>query len=138
MIHGVKNAKLFNFAADTSSSIAHKDLEFVKNKLEEDADAILSFMASNGLVANQSKTVLMIMNNKITREEETLVKVRVRETLIEQEKSLKLLGIMIEENQGWKEHFMGKNGLISFLNKRLITIRRVGNQLSKSNFLRLA
>ena len=95
-------------------------------------------MASNGLVANQSKTVLMIMNNKITREEETLVKVRVRETLIEQEKSLKLLGIMIEENQGWKEHFMGKNGLISFLNKRLITIRRVGNQLSKSNFLRLA
>ena len=42
-----KNAKIFNYADDTSSSLAHKDLEFVKRKLEEDADAILSYVVSS-------------------------------------------------------------------------------------------
>jgi hypothetical protein len=33
-------------------------------KLEEDSKTILQFMASNGLVANEFKTVFMIINSK--------------------------------------------------------------------------
>ena len=35
-----------------------------KLKLEEDSKNILQFMASNGLVANESKTVCMMINSK--------------------------------------------------------------------------
>ena len=37
-------------------------------KLEEDAKNILEFMASNGLLANPSKKVFMMLNNKKTTE----------------------------------------------------------------------
>ena len=51
--------------------------------IEEDADAILRYVASNGLVANQSKTVLMIMNRKKDKNNEAdLVKIRVGNTMI--------------------------------------------------------
>ncbi len=33
-------------------------------KLEDDSKIILQFMVSNGLVANESKTVFMMINNK--------------------------------------------------------------------------
>ena len=58
----VKNSKMTNYADDTSSSCSGKDEDEVIGKLEEDAIEILSFMASNGLVANPSKTEFMIMN----------------------------------------------------------------------------
>ena len=38
-------------------------IEEVIAKLEEDAELVLRFMASNGLVANASKTSLMILNH---------------------------------------------------------------------------
>ena len=106
--------------------------------LEEDADAILNFMASNGLVANQKKTVFMLLNHKIHDADELPIRIRVGENLIAQEKTTKLLGVMIEDNQGWKEQFYGKNGLISSLNKRLFAIGRVAQQIPHDKLIQLA
>jgi hypothetical protein len=38
--------------------------QVVIKQLEEDAKSILEFIASNGLVANPSKTVFMMLNSK--------------------------------------------------------------------------
>ena len=51
---------MYNYAGDTTSDIAHRHLELVIKLLEEDADAILKFMASNGLVANQKKLCSLV------------------------------------------------------------------------------
>ena len=59
-----KNSTIFSYADDTSSSSSGKSEEEVKEKLEQDAEEILKFVASNGLVANPSKTTLMLMNAK--------------------------------------------------------------------------
>jgi hypothetical protein len=99
---------VFNYADDTSSTFAHKTLEPVLNSLQDDADAILKFMASNGLVANQKKTVFMLLNYKNQTPLSDPVSIRVGSSIIKQEKSTKLLGMTIEENQCWKEHFFGK------------------------------
>ena len=58
--------------------------------------------------------------------------------MVVQEQSTKLLGMTINENMTWKEHFYGKNGLISALNKRLFTIRRVSNHIPRYKLLQLA
>jgi hypothetical protein len=129
---------VFNYADDTSSTYAHKTLEPVLNSLQDDADAILKFMASNGLVANQKKTVFMLLNYKNQTPLSDPVSIRVGSSIIKQEKSTKLLGMTIEENQCWKEHFFGKNGLISSLNKRLFTIKRVSNHIPQAKLLQLA
>ena len=55
---------LFNFADDTTTDSKGKDVKVVKAGLECNAISVLSFMASNGLIANQSKTKLFVLNNK--------------------------------------------------------------------------
>ena len=97
----------------------------MKTKLEEDAEEILKFMASNGLVANPTKTTLLIMNNK----EEEEVEVKVGNVQITQEKTSKLLGISVDDDLGWKNHVYGKGGLIASLNQRTHLIRRLRNHI---------
>ena len=82
-------------------------------------------MASNGLMANHKKTVFMLINHKDQNTEK--IKIRVGNNEIKQESSTKLLGMNIQDDLGWKEHFTGKNGLFSCLNKRLFAIRRIKN-----------
>ena len=64
----VKHSTLLNYADDTSTSHSGQVLETVIENLEEDTGNILQFMASNGLVANPSKTEFMILNAKEQRD----------------------------------------------------------------------
>ena len=61
----LKHSSALTYADDTSSSVKDKRIEEVVRKLEEDAINVLKFMASNGLVANPSKTPLLILNNNV-------------------------------------------------------------------------
>jgi hypothetical protein len=63
----VKHSCIFNYADDTESSCKDKDEQEVLKKLEEDATNILEFMASNGLVANPTKTVFYDAKQKEKR-----------------------------------------------------------------------
>ena len=128
----VKSSHVYNYSDDTSSSVAHKHLETLLKLLETDADAILSFMASNGLIANQKKTFFMLLNYKPKKgDEDHKVSIRVDSEIIERERSTKLLGMTIEDNQCWKENFSGKSGLISSLNKRLFAFQKSGQLSTK-------
>ena len=118
--------------------MAGRILELVLKNLEEDADAILRFMASNGLVANASKTVFMLLNHKDKSEEKIPISIKVGNNDVVQERNTKLLGMKIDDNLSWKEHFSGKNGLISALNKRLFTLRRVANHIPRDKLFQLA
>ena len=60
----LSNSSLFNFADDTTTDFKHKDVSLIQKKLEEDANNVLSFMASNGLIANESKTEFLLLNEK--------------------------------------------------------------------------
>ena len=118
---GVKHSSIYNYADDTSYSVADKEIDTVVKKLEEDAEGILQFMASNGLVANPSKTEFILLNNKRKKEDEgEVVKIRVGDTEIPQSKSARLLGIDLDEDQKWKSHFWGKKGLIKTLSNNIL------------------
>ena len=67
-------------------------------KLEEDAKNILEFMASNGLLANLSKTVFMRLNNKKHRNNGTR-KITESNHQVLESKSTKLCGIVMDNNQ---------------------------------------
>ena len=60
------------YAYNTCTSVSHKLLSKVKMMLEEDAKNVLRFMASNGLVANASKTALMFLNLKHSKKNELI------------------------------------------------------------------
>jgi len=96
----VKHSCIFNYADDTESSCKDKDEQVVLRKLEEDATNILEFMASNGLVANPTKTVFMMLNNK-RKENEGTRKITVGEHQIQESKTTKLLGMMTFQRRNY-------------------------------------
>ena len=60
MVLWLKHSSAFTYADDPCSSVTVKMIEEVKLKLEDDAEVVLKFMASNGLVAKP----LIILNQK--------------------------------------------------------------------------
>ena len=46
--------------------------------------------------------------------------------------------MQLQDNLGWKNHFIGKNGLISSLNKRLYAISRIKKYIPHEKLPRLA
>ena len=132
----VKESCIFNYADDTESSCKDKDEQVVMRKLEEDATNILEFMASNGLVANPTKTVFMMLNDK-KKENEEARKITVGDHQIQESTSTKLLGVEIDNDQKWNSHFYGKGGLLSTLNQRLFMVRRMSNHISKKKLRRV-
>ena len=102
----------------------HREAKVLQN-FEKDAEKILQFMASNGLVANPSKTEFLMLNNK---DKERIRKIRVGEAMIPQTRRAKLLGIHMDDDQKWTSHYWGKNRLLPALNKRLFAIRRIAMQ----------
>ena len=63
-------------------------------------------MASNGLVANESKTVFMMMNNKKSVTEEPR-KIRIGNVEVTESTSSKLLGVVIDSDLKWRGHIFG-------------------------------
>jgi hypothetical protein len=131
----VKHSTLLNYADDTSTSHSGQVLETVIENLEEDAENVLQFMASNGLVANPSKTEFMILNAKEQRDPKTI---KVGSSIVEEVKSAKLLGMKIDNDQKWTNHFWGKGGLLQALNHRLFVIRRIANHIPKDKLKTVA
>ena len=70
-------------------------------------------------------------------ESELVKEIKIREDNVERSSNTKLLGVTIDDRHNWKEHFAGTNGLINALNKRTFSIRRVRNQLPKSDVLKV-
>ena len=130
----LKHSSAFTYADDTSSSVTGKTLDEVKKKLEEDADQVLKFMASNGLVANPSKTTLMILNHN----SDSAMEINVGGKTIIQEKSSKLLGVIINEKENWSTQINEKGGVISSLNQRLFLVRRLRNQVNQERLRKVA
>ena len=122
---------IITYADDTSISVSGKSIIEIIQKLEEDAISVLKFMASNGLVANASKTSFLIIGKK----SRTLEKIKIGQTEIEQETGAKLLGMNFTDDLQWKTHI---SKTISALKNRLFLIMRLKNKLASKSVKRIA
>ena len=122
---------IITYADDTSTSVSGKLLKDIIIKLEEDALLVLKFMASNKLVANPTKTSLLFMNLK----GELDIKINIGEAEIKREKSAKLLGMNMTDDQQWNKHI---NLTISALNKRFFLICRMRNKINNRSLRTLS
>ena len=133
-----KYSKIYVYADDTTSSCSGKNLAEIIKNLKHDADAILSYMASNGLVANASKTVFMILNlTKAEAEAELAKEIEIDGVSVERSTNTKLLGVTIDDKHNWKDHFSGTNGLIHSLNKITFSLRRIRNHIHKEEMVKV-
>ena len=96
----LKESTLANFADDTTTGSKGSAAAKIKTNLEDDAKNVLSFMASNGLVANKAKTEFLVLNER-DKSDPTLKELTVGDETISRTSSTKLLGMFIEESQEW-------------------------------------
>ncbi len=88
---------------DTINSVQDKDINVILQKLQEDGEKVLQFIASNGLLANPSKTVLIVMGDNTIKDKG----VKIDQTEIKHSKVTKLLGMDVDSDQKWKTHYNG-------------------------------
>ena len=119
----LKFLNITSYADDTKTCVSNKLLAKVIQMLEEDANNVLEFMASNGLVANPSKTAFRILNHKPITDPQP-ISIRIGSLRIEAESSAKLLGVTLNSNQKWAIQIKGSGGTINSLNSRLYLLRR--------------
>ena len=118
----LEHAKAFTYADDSTTSVEDEKVDIVLDKLKKDGQNVLKFMASNGLVANPSKTVFLLLGNKTDEEQDVMVGGK----NIPQSKTTKLLGMHLDRDQKWNTHF---TKLVGALGQRLFQVRRVARIL---------
>ena len=123
------------YADDSGTGVKGNSVSEIVPKLEEDGENVLKYMASNGLVANPSKTALLFLNNKAKGDP---IEINIGKVKITQEKSAKLLGMTLDDSQNWTTHFYGKKGVFSSLNQRLFILRRMKSQLLTPGLRKIA
>ena len=86
--------------------------------MEEDANQVLKFMASNGLVANPNKTSFLLLNAKLEGKENGK-EIQIGKELVIREITATLLGVQFQDDLKWKTQIFGKGGVLSSLNSRM-------------------
>ena len=132
-------ARSLTYADDTSTGVSAISMEEVIKKLEIDAVNVLKFMASNGLVANASKTTLIFLNAKLKTNDfdQEKIKIKVGKDWVTQERNAKLLGMTIDDNQIWRTQIYEKGGLLTSLNSRIFIVRRLQSQIGNKNLKKI-
>jgi hypothetical protein len=110
------------YADGTTTGTSRTTVEETIRLMEIDAESVLRYMVSNGLVANANKTSFLLLNAQSSEYKNSCLKVG--SDVIQRESSAKLLGILFQDDLQWKEQIYGKGGVLSALNSRLHIIRR--------------
>ena len=113
------------YADDTGAYVANRNLDLVLKTLEKEAKRILSFMASNRLIANEAKTELLIIRRP--GENQAKVSIPVGRALIEESDAVKLLGLHIDNKLSWETH---TTKVLSALNQRIGMLRHLRPKLT--------
>ena len=95
------------YADDTSITYAGKDLNEIDDYLNKDLKSVNTWLSSNRLTLNLSKTELLVITSRQRRvylsDNPSLLPL-VHDFPIEQVSSTKSLGVSIDENLSWNTH----------------------------------
>jgi len=117
-------ALIEGFADDISATIIDDSPQKVIAKLEKASTNILKFMASNTLVANDSKTSFILFGSGTTGTPHTHIKVG--NAMIKEQSTIKLLGLTITNDLKWTEH---TEQVLNQMNHRLFLFKHIRDLL---------
>ena len=121
----VNQTEILGYADDTSSYVSDKNLSNACRKLEEDSISILKFMEANFLIANPSKTKLIIFTKEKREDKITL---KIGNTSIEETNEEKLLGVTISNDLTWHRHI---DNTVIAINQRTLMLKRLSYSIPR-------
>ncbi len=125
-----QHSTIYGYADDTTASVTASSMEDLRERLEIDANNILTFMASNGLCANPAKTGLLVMRPPGRQSLPGPLKIRVSGEQITESESHKLLGITVSNDLLWQHHI--KN-IEDQIRAGICMIKRLKSQIPRAD-----
>ena len=93
---------LHNFADDNTIAITCKNLNDLLRRLEKESESAVDLFRNNNMIANPDKFQAIIMNKR--RENQITLNLKIYNNEIETPKSVKLLGIEIDNQLSFNQH----------------------------------
>ena len=93
---------LHNFADDNTIAVTCKNLNDLLRTLEKESESAVDWFRNNNMIANPDKFQAIIMNKR--RENQITHKLKIYNNEIETTKSVKLLGIEIDNQLSFNQH----------------------------------
>ena len=130
IISSLKSARCGIFADDVVIYIFHKNLEHLTNKLQNGLNELSTWYNDNRLKINIDKTKVLLFKSSSSDN----LNIFIDDTQIEQVKSIRYLGVEIDENLSWRPHVNQLCKSLSFTVHTLGTFGRLRKFLN-SNLL---
>ena len=89
------------FADDSNIFLSHPDPEQLTQMFNDELKSVSNWIKANKLSLNLDKTSYMLFSNKITTMPNDII---LNDTVIQRVRSVKLLGLVIDEKLSWKAH----------------------------------
>ena len=124
LLNSLKNSKYFAYADDTAILVTHSNIKSAVNIMQSEFNIVVKWCHDNGLVLNAQKSNIMHIRSIKTPKSEILIKFHDYSclhgspnlenmdncnTFIELCRSIKYLGVIVDDNFTWKEHILNIN-----------------------------
>ena len=91
-------------ADDTEIHFSFKDVGKTEYRIHEDLKSIKQWFSDNGLICNTKKTVTMVIASHRAVKTAGDVRIYYGDLLLEQKRSFKHLGVIVDESLPWSSH----------------------------------
>ena len=126
----IKDSDLVGFADDTTSVVSRPNLSEACRVAEKDSERLITYMSTNGLVANASKTKLLVFRGD--RDEESPVSISINRESIVESPCEKLLGLELSNDLCWNAHV---KSVKTALNQRIAMLSHLAYSFSRDNLI---
>ena len=97
---------------DDDTEVVHdKDPETLKEKIQMEADLSVNWLKDNRMCVAGDKSKLLISGTRQLKDKKVLqpIEIRVDGKMVQETRSEKLLGIVINSEMTWKDHLYGES-----------------------------
>ena len=110
-------------ADDTEIHFSFKDVGKTEYRIHEDLKSIKQWFSNNGLICNTKKKVTMVIASHRAVKTAGDVRIYYGDLLLEQKRSFKYLGVIVDESLSWSSH-------ISYVASRVYPKLKLLNRIS--------
>ena len=137
-----EDAEIVVYADDNTPSTAAEDAIDLQYKVQKEADCVTTWFKKNDMICSSDKTKLLViatsMNRSLKLEKENKVlSVDVCGEKKNESISEKLLGITVNNQATWKNHYYGdeeNQGMMKQLSKRIGMLKQIRRYISDQRF----